>query len=322
MKFKTIITTALTCAALCFGVSNAAAATEPWTGTIKLVVPYPPGGSTDNLARLFAERMTAELGQVVVIDNRGGAGGTIGAQAVARSNPDGSTLLLAPTAVMTITPYLRTVPYDPIKDFVSISKLASTIGIVAVPKDFPANNMQEFIAYAKAHAGDMTYGSAGLGTVTHLQAAALLSHLGLSALHVPYKGSGPAMNDLMAGRIDMMFDSIVLTQVKNGQLKGLAAKVDARHPDLPNVPTLKEQGIDIELPSWYGLYAPAGTPKAVVDRYAAAAKKIMADPGLQAQLLALSQQVTYLGPADFVKSAAADTKLYRTLIKEANIKMD
>lgn len=322
MKFKTVITAALACATLCFGASNTAAAAEPWTGTIKLVVPYPPGGNTDNLARLFAERMTAELGQVMIIENRGGAGGTIGAQGVARSNPDGSTLLLAPTAIMAITPYLRSVPYDPIKDFVSVAKLASTMGIVAVPKDFPANNMQEFIAYAKAHAGTMTYGSAGLGTATHLQSAALLNHLGLTALHVPYKGSGPAMNDLMAGRIDMMFDSILLTQIKNGQLKGLALKAGTRHPELPNVPTLKEQGIDIELPSWYGLYAPAGTPKAVVDRYTAAAKKIMADPGLQAQLLALSQQVTYLGPADFEKATAADAKLYRTLIQQANIKMD
>ncbi len=291
------------------------------TGPIKLVVPYPPGGGADKVARLVGQRLGEVLGQTIVVENKGGAGGSIGTQYVARSAADGTTLLLAPTAIMAVTPYLRHVEYDPEKDFVSIAKLTSSIGIVTVRKDFPAQNIQGLIEYGKQHPGKLTYGSAGLGTLTHLQAAALMQRLGIEALHVPYKGSSEALNDLMGGRIDLVVDSLTLPQVLNGSVKALAITRNNRSAALPDVPTLEEQRAVLGIPSWFGIYAPAGTPQAVVDRLGKAAGEVMAGPDMEEQLASMSMYPSFQGPAEFAKQLKIDTAQCRELIKQVNIKL-
>lgn len=324
-KYKTVLTT-LGLAAALVGANVAstpahAADTLP-KGPVRLVVPYPAGGNADNLARLFAERMTRETGITFVVENKAGAGGTIGAQAVATAPGDGSTLLLAPTAVHVVTPHLRQVPYDPFKDFVPIAKLASTIGIVAARRDLPANDMREFIAYAKTHGGKASYGSAGLGTLTHLQGEVVNINAGVNMLHVPYKGSAEALNDLLAGRIDVMYDPVALQQIKAGRLKALASTGTDRHPDLPDVPTLRELKLDYSLPSWYGLYGPKGLPPALVERYAASAQRVMAAPDMKDMLVKYSQFPSYQGPSQFARQLREDDAFYKQLIEKGNIRLD
>lgn len=291
-------------------------------GPVRVVVPYPAGGNADSLARLFAEGMTRETGITFVVDNKGGAGGSIGAQAVAMAAGDGTTLLLAPTGVQVITPHLRQVPYDPFKDFVPIAKLTSSFGIVAARRDLPANDMRAFIAYAKRSGNKFSYGSAGSGTLTHLQGEVVSLKTGVKMLHVPYKGSAEALNDLLAGRIDIMYDPVTLQQVKAGKLKALATTGAERHPDLPNVPTLAEQELDYALPSWFGLYAPRGTPATMIGQYAAAVEKVLKAPGIRTQLMNFSQYPSYEGPAEFRRQLAIDDAFYRQLIKDGNIRLE
>ncbi|MNM89769.1 Tripartite tricarboxylate transporter family receptor [compost metagenome] len=291
-------------------------------GPVRVVVPYPAGGNADNLARLFAERMTRDTGITFVVENRGGAGGSIGAQSVAAAAGDGTTLLLAPTGVHVITPHLRQVPYDPVKDFVPIAKLTSTIGIVAARRDLPARDMRDFIAYAKDSRNKTSYGSAGLGTLTHLQGEVVSIKTGVKMLHVPYKGSAEALNDLLAGRIDVLYDPVALQQIKAGKLKALASTGAERHPDLPDVPTLRELKLDYSLPSWYGLYAPKGTPPAVVSQYAAATERVLKAPEVKAQLMKFSQYPTFEGPAEFSRQLSADDAFYRQLIKDGKIRLE
>lgn len=302
------------------GAAGAAAALPK--GPVRVVVPYPAGGNADNLARLFAERMTRDTGTTFVVENRGGAGGSIGAQAVAAAAGDGTTLLLAPTGVHVITPHLRQVPYDPFKDFVPIAKLTSTIGIVAARRDLPAKDMRDFITYAKASGGKSSFGSAGLGTLTHLQGEVVSIKTGAKMLHVPYKGSAEALNDLLAGRIDVLYDPVALQQIKAGKLKALASTGAERHPDLPDVPTLRELNLDYSLPSWYGLYAPKGTPPALVSQYAAAAERVLKAPEVKAQLMKYSQYPTFEGPDEFSRQLAVDDAFYRQLIKDGNIRLE
>lgn len=308
--------------ALMAGCAAAPAALADYKGPVRLVVPYPAGGNADTLARLFAERMNRELGTPFVVENKVGAGGTIGAQSVANAPPDGSTLLLAPTAVHVITPHLRAVPYDPLKDFVPVAKLSSSIGIVTARRDLPAKDMREFIAYAKAHEGKVSYGSAGLATITHLQGAVVSMKTGVNMLHVPYKGSAEAMNDLLAGRIDVIYDSVALPQIKAGRLKALAVTGAERHPELPDVPTLHEQDLDLALPSWFALYAPRGTPQAVVERYAAAAGRVMSAPDMKGLLIRFSQYPSFQGPAEFSRQLLKDDAFYQQLIRAGNIRLE
>lgn len=302
------------------GAAGAAAALPK--GPVRVVVPYPAGGNADNLARLFAERMTRDTGTTFVVENRGGAGGSIGAQTVAAAAGDGTTLLLAPTGVHVITPHLRQVPYDPFKDFVPIAKLTSTIGIVAARRDLPAKDMRDFITYAKASGGKSSFGSAGLGTLTHLQGEVVSIKTGAKMLHVPYKGSAEALNDLLAGRIDVLYDPVALQQIKAGKLKALASTGAERHPDLPDVPTLRELKLDYSLASWYGLYAPKGTPPALVSQYAAAAERVLKAPDVKAQLMKYSQYPTFEGPDEFSRQLVVDDAFYRQLIKDGNIRLE
>jgi tripartite-type tricarboxylate transporter receptor subunit TctC len=289
---------------------------------LKLIVPYPAGGNADAIGRWAAERLSTGLGQQVVVENRAGAGATIGAQHVARSPADGYTLLLAPTAVVAITHHLRKVPYDPEADFVPVASISSSYGIVAARKDLPASTMPELIALARKEPGKLTFGSAGTATATHLSGEIVHHKAGIRILHVPYKGSAPALNDLVGGSIDLIYDPVALAQVKAGNVKALAATSAVRHPDLPDVPTLREQGLDVPGGSWFGLFAPKGTPADVVARLSAELERAVAAPGTREALLRFSQYPDFRGPDAFAARIREDSATYRDLIRDAGIKVE
>ena len=290
--------------------------------TLKLIVPYPPGGNADAIGRWAAEKLAAGLGQSVVVENRAGAGASIGAQAVARSPADGYTLLLAPTAVMAITQHLRKVPYDPEADFTPVCCISNSYGLVAARKDLPASTFTEFVPLAKAAPGKFSFGSVGPGTATHLSGEIAALRAGIKLLHVPYKGSADSLTDLVAGHIDLIFDPVALQQVKAGNVKALGTTGAVRHPDLPAVPTLKEQGIEMPDSGWFGLFAPKGTPAEAVARMAAELERATAAPGTREALLRLGQHPQFIGPDAFAARVKADTVMFRDLIAQAGIKLD
>ena len=289
---------------------------------LRLIVPYPAGGNSDAIGRWAADRLSASLGQQVVVENRAGAGATIGAQAAARSAPDGYTLLLAPTAVMAITHHLRKVPYDAAADFAPIAAMTSSYGLVAARRDLPANTMPEFVALARREPGKLSFGSAGVATATHLTGEIVHHKAGVQVLHVPYKGSIEALTDLVAGRIDLIYDPVALAQVKAGAVKALAATSEVRHPELPAVPTLKEQGLDVPGGSWFGLFAPKGTPAEIVQRIAAEVEKVMSAPATRELLVKISQYPDFRGPAAFAAEIRNDSAFYKDLIQRTGIKVE
>jgi tripartite-type tricarboxylate transporter receptor subunit TctC len=255
---------------------------------ITWVVPFTPGGITDTNARIVAEELSRLLGQSVLIDNRGGAGGTVGTEQVARANPDGYTLIYATQGTMAANVSLRkNLPYDPLTSFVPVHLLAETPNVFVAFHGTPFNTVQELIAYAKQHPGKLTYSSSGAGTGTHLVAELFKSVAGVEMLRVPYKGSAPALNDLISGRVDVMFDYPVSVgpHVEAGKLKVLAVTSAARLSTMPNAPTMAELGLrEITTESWSGIMVPAGTPAPVVDRLAAAAHAALTSDRVRGRL--------------------------------------
>jgi tripartite-type tricarboxylate transporter receptor subunit TctC len=307
--------------ALATGLPAISAWADPWPARpIRLIVPYPAGGGSDNIARFLGERLGASLGQAVVIENRGGAGATIGTQVAANAAGDGYTLLLAPTAVLALTPQLRKVPYDP-ASLRTVAKVSATYGLAVARKDLPANNIAELIALSKKAPGKLSFGSAGTATITHLTGEIANMQLGINALHVPYKGSAPALNDLIGGQIDLMYDAVALAAIKNGQAKALAATGTRRHPELPDVPTMNELGYDIDSHNWYGLFAPEGTPPEIIGKLATEVEKVLADPATIEKMETFSQYPDFQGPARFAKTVADDTAFFKDLIAKANIEI-
>jgi tripartite-type tricarboxylate transporter receptor subunit TctC len=286
---------------------------------IRFIVPYPPGGNADAIARFVADRLGSALKQSVIVDNRAGAGGTIGAELAARSAPDGYTFIVAPTAVLAITPHLRNVRYDPLVDLTPIAQLTGSYSIATARKDAPFNTVQELFVAARKSPGKYTFGSAGPATATHLAGEMIKFNAGIDLLHVPYKGSADSLTDLMGGRIDMIFDPVSLAQVKAGKVKAIAVLSKTRHPELPDVPTLKEQGVDIDTRSWFGLFAPKGIPKDIVQRMAVAVENVLAAQDVRDQLLKVSQYPEFVGPDAFHKQIREDSVFFKDLIKQANI---
>jgi tripartite-type tricarboxylate transporter receptor subunit TctC len=289
---------------------------------IRVIVPYPAGGNADAIGRFIANKLGIALGQSLVVDNKGGAGGTIGAEAAARAAPDGYTLFVSPNAVFTITQHLRAVPYDPENDFVPIARLSGSYSIAAARKDAPFNNLAELFAAAAKEPGKYTFGSAGPATSTHLSGE-MIAHAGrVKLMHVPYKGSAPALADLMGGRIDLMFDPVSLPQVKAGTVKAIALLSKNRHPELPDVPTAREQDVDLDTRSWFGLFAPKGTPQPIVDRLAREVEKILAEKDTAEALLKFSQHPDFLGPQAFAAEIRNDSAFFKDLIRTSNIRAE
>jgi len=305
------------------GAARADAADAYPNRSIRMIVPYPPGGSGDAVARIIAPKLQEALGQSVIIDNRPGAGASIGTDLAAKAPPDGYTLLETPGAALTVNPQLMKVGYDPIKDLAPVALLTRGRMVFAVNPDVPVRNMQEFIAYAKANPGKLNYGSAGNGTITQLSWEMVKLATGIDIVHVPYKGSGPAINDLLGGRVQAIVESVLLPYIRAGQMRALAVGSDQRWPALPDVPTLQEAGVPGVHPSvWFGVLAPAATPPAIVAKLSAVLLKIAVDPELTDKFDGVGMVATPLGPDEFAKVIRDDIETNGEVIRKAHITLD
>jgi tripartite-type tricarboxylate transporter receptor subunit TctC len=254
--------------------------------TIRIVVPFPPGGVTDRLARMVAQKMQEHWGQPAVVENRPGASGMIAAETVAKSAPDGYTLMMGHIGTHAINVSLfGKLPYDPVKDFAPVSLLVSVPNVLLVHPSVPANSVQELVALAKARPGTLNFASPGSGTSGHMSAELFKSLAGIDIVHVPYKGPGPALQDLVAGQVNMLFDTVAssMPQVRGGKVKGLAVTTRERSAIAPDVPTMAESGVaGYEIAPWFAAYAPAGTPPAVVNKLQAEMARILNLPDVRA----------------------------------------
>ena len=292
---------------------------------VKVIVNFPPGGAADVLARLLSAPLQDALGQPVVVENRGGAGGNIGADAVAKSPNDGYTLLMSSGGTLSINPHLYArMPFDPNKDLVPVAAVARVAVYLVSRPELPAKNVNEFVAHLKANPGRLTFGSPGTGSSPHLAGEMLKSMTGTYAVHVPYRGGGPALQDLLGGQFDFWFDpGVGLQHVRSGRLKLLGVGSSKRSPLFPDVPTLNEAGLKgFDADSYFGLYAPAGTPAEVITRINTEVNKILAANSVRERIVGIGGEAAPMSPSAFGSVVAADSKRYGELIKSRNIKPD
>lgn len=302
--------------------STAAPAQERWPARpIRMVVPFPPGGSSDILGRLLAERIARLLNANIVVEDKPGGTTQVGTESVANAAPDGYTMLLGAASAFTILPNLRKLPYS-LDSFQPIGGVADYIAVMAVRKDLPVNTLQEFIEYAKRNPEKLTYGSAGEASAGHVYGGTLAREAGLKLMHVPFRGSAAAVNAAVAGDVDFVIDGAATTMIKAGRLKPLAAFYRARHPELPNVPTLKEAGVEITTAkgSGWGILVPKGTPKEITDRLAQALQQVLSDKDIQDALLKANSVASWQSPEEFRRGLMADQKFYGKLLPEIGIK--
>ena len=299
--------------------ANATAAAAAWPAKpITLVVPYPPGGPTDIVARSVAQGLGEELRQTVIVENRSGAGGNIGADMVAKSAPDGYTLLLATTAHAINMSLFKDLGYDTRKSFAPISLLTKGPLVVVTRPDLPAKSVAELIALAKASPGKLTFASSGNGQSTHLSAELFNAMAGTRMVHVPYRGSAPAMTDVMGGQADIMFNTMLssMPYVKDGKLRALAVTSAARSPAAPDIPTVAEVGLPgYEATAWNGLMAPAGTPDAVVQALSAALRKVLGRPDLQKQFAQQGFDAEWMTPAAYGQFLDNEIRKWAEVVK-------
>ena len=290
---------------------------------VRLIVAFAPGTTSDIIGRMFADKLTQQLGQPFVVENRTGAGGTIAADQVTKAAPDGYTLLLSTAALPVSAHVYPGLKYDTVKDFASVTVITHSPLLLAANLGFPPKNVQELIQYAKANPGKVTFGSAGIGTSHHLTGEKLKLDTGIDIVHVPYKGSGPAHVDLMGGQIQMMFDNIValIPHVKSGKVRALAVSSAKRHPALPDVPTIQEAGIkDFETVAWFGIVAPAGTPRPVLARLNEEVLKAMKLPDVEKRLLDSGSTIIGNKPEEADKFLRDEVAKWGTVVKAANVK--
>jgi tripartite-type tricarboxylate transporter receptor subunit TctC len=291
---------------------------------VRFILPFPPGGPTDILGRLISERLTAQLGQPVVTENRGGAGGNVGAEAAAKSAPDGYTIVLvAPSLAISPTLYAK-LNYDPVKDLAPISLVATVPNVVVTQTAHPAT-LREFIAAAKAKPGGMNFGSGGSGTSNHLAGELFNILTGAKLTHVPYKGVNLAMQDVIAGRIDFVVIGVpaAAPHVKSGRLRALAVIAPQRLPALPEVPTVAEAGLPgFEVTTWYGILAPAGTPRPVIARLNAELVKVMHSPEMKERLAGIGTDPVTSTPEEFTAYIQAEIGKWGDVIRKAGLKAD
>lgn len=307
--------------ALCAG--TAAAQSFP-AKPITLVVPFPPGGPTDSSARLFGKVMSERLGQPVIVDNRAGAGGTVGTTAVTRAQPDGYTLLWGGTSSIVVAPALYTnLQYDPVKSFTPVGLAVRGPLLLVSRPALGTNNLKELVAYSQGHS--LSVASAGTGSIDHLAAELFKKTAGVNWLHVPYRGGAPAMTDVMGGQVDLLFDTVTLLypQIKAGKLRAYATTGTQRYAKLPDVPTVAEVlGKPFEAYSWFGLLAPANTPAPVVQKLAQAMADAAKDPDVIRQLEDLGLEPVGGTPAQYAQTIKTDLAKWSGIVKEANVKAD
>ena len=306
---------------------SAAAAAQSWPAKpVRFIVPFPPGGSTDVLGRILAVKLGESLGQQVIVDNRGGAGGIIGTDIVVKSPPDGYTLLMTASAPIAINiTLMKNVPYDPRKDLVPVSRIGSTPLVLVVHPSVPARSVKELIALLRARPNDFTYASAGSGTPQHLSAELFKTLANVKMNHVPYKGSGPAMIDVISGQIPITFEVFItaLTYVKSGRLRALAQTGSTRSPYLPDVPTIGETGVPgYESAGWYGVFAPAGTAPAIVNRVHSEMTRIMNTADMQQRMADLGADPAHDTPEQFAAFIRAEIVKWAKVIKDSGATAD
>ena len=293
---------------------------------VKLVVPFPPGGSLDIAGRLIAQRLTEMWGQAVVVENKPGAGGNIGADFVAKSTPDGYTILLGALSTHAVNPKLYAkMPYDAVKDFAPITLIATTPNVLVVNAATPVGNVREFIAWTRANPGKLAFGSGSNGSAGHLAGELYKVDTGTDAVHIPFKGGAPATQALLAGDTQFMFDNLAnaMAQVKAGKLKALAVTTAERSKLVPELPTMAEAGLQgFDISTWYGLFAPAGTPTAIVAKWNADVTKILTTPDVRAKLMADGAEPAPDTPEQFAQMISRELAKYARIIKASGAKVD
>lgn len=303
---------------------QAAAQTAAWPSQpVRIVVAFPPGGATDVMARLLAQGLTAELGRNFVVENRAGGSGIVGSESVVRAAPDGYTFLFAPSSHATLSELYPSLPFDPVRDFTPIATVARTPYLFVVHPGVPAQSLHELIELARRRPGEIAYASTGMGTAQHLAGEILRRAASVDILHVPYKGSGAVRADLLAGRIQSMFDNIavILPHVRRGELRALAVTGPRRSPLTPNVPTLRELGLqEAEIEGWFILLGPAGVPDAIVRRLNGAVNKVLAAPATTERLSELGAEPLVGTPQDVTTLVVGDRERWGRVIREANIR--
>lgn len=320
--FKNILSSAV---AACMLVSMAAAAQTYPEKAVRVVIPWPAGGSNDIVGRIVMQYLSASLKQQFVIDNRGGAAGTIGSEFVAKSAPDGYTMLVTSATHLGNAHIYKKLPYDPLKDFIGVSPLGRQVGILAVHPALPVNNVKEFIALAKKRPGDIVYGSAGNGSFTHLMMVLFESMTNTKMIHIPYKGGAPAGISIATGETQAMIATVgsFLPQLNSNKVRPLAVTSNTRLEQFPKIPTMAEAGVpDYEFTSWVGAFVPAKTPQAVVARLSAEFKKANETPDIRTKLSGAAHDSMYLSPEDFARVLVSDYEKYGKLIKLIGAKID
>ena len=292
---------------------------------IRVIVNFPPGGAADQIARTVAPPLGEALGQPVVVENRPGANGNIGAEAVAKSPPDGYTLLMSSGGAFSVNPHLyKSLPFDPVKDLEPVAAAARILVFLVVKPDLPAKSVEEFLALVRANPGKLSYGSPGSGSSPHIAAEMLKRATNINIVHVPYKGAAPALTDLLGGQLDFMFDpGIGLGQVRAGKLRLLAVGSPKRSPLFPDAPTLAEAGIaGFDADSWFGFYAPAGLPADIAARLNRELNRALQTPAVKDRILAIGGEVGAMTAAEFAALQRADRERFGALIREAGIKIE
>jgi tripartite-type tricarboxylate transporter receptor subunit TctC len=302
------------------------ASAQSWPNKqVTFIVPFSAGGTTDLFGRLLTQHMQQKFGKPFIVENRAGAGGNLGAAAVAKAAPDGYTFLVGTVSTHAINPFLYAkLPYDTVKDFQPVSLIARLPNILVVHPSLPANTVPELIAYLKANPDTMSYGSSGTGTSIHLAAELFKIKTGTTMTHVPFRSSGDIMNNLTGGHINLAFDNITLawTQVKAGRLRALAVTSTERSAIAPDVPTMAETIPGFEATSWHGVFAPAGTPKAIVDAMAAEMKRILELPDVKEKLSEIGAIAAPMTPGDFAKFIDAERAKWAEVVKASGAKVD
>ena len=293
---------------------------------ITIVVPYAPGGTNDIIARVVAQKMSENLSQPVIVENKPGAGGNVGAAHVARAQPDGYTVLTAPVGILAINKYIyKNAGFDPDRDFTPITVAGSVPNVLLVNPAVPARNMEELLRYIRANPGKLNFASMGSGTTGHLSGEMFMMLAVLYLVHARYKGSGPALADLLAGHVQMMFDTLptALPHVKSGKLRAFAVTSSTRHPALPDVPTLAEAGVPgFEATAWFGFVAPAATPRPIVERLNAEMVKALRDPMVKEKMDAQGVHIMANSSADFARLIASESAKWKQVVDRSGARAD